>query len=129
MLNMMMRDQNPGLARRFQPQNMVEFEDFGDRELLKVFVALCRKQHVYAPLEVKLRAVKMLAQQRTLPNFGNVGAVVNLVADAKQRMALRLGDEALEAGEQELQLSDVDVDGEQADPEQALATLAGYGEI
>lgn len=77
----MLRDQNPGLSRRFSPSNALHFDDFADDELLQIVSGECQRLELYASLDVKLRAVKLLAQQRALPNFGNAGAAKNLLAE------------------------------------------------
>mgnify|MGYP003993368945 CR=1 FL=1 len=38
----MLRDQNPGLARRFNPDDKFLFEDFGEGELMTILKASSR---------------------------------------------------------------------------------------
>lgn len=85
----MLRDQNPGLARRFNPDSALWFEDFSDAELLRILSAECVKTHTRASFSVKRVAVKHLSRRRALPNFGNAGAVKSMLADAKRRMVSR----------------------------------------
>lgn len=125
----MLREQNPGLSRRFQPANAFEFEDFTDEELLETFVSYCKKDSVYAPPEVKALAVKVLRQQRTLPNFGNAGAVKNLLSQAKQNALCRLGDNTL-AEKLVLEPKDLQPDLKGiSEQDEALKILQGYGSI
>jgi AAA+ superfamily predicted ATPase len=125
----MLREQNPGLSRRFQPANAFEFEDFTDSELLETFVSYCRKDSVYAPPDVKALAVKLLRQQRTLPNFGNAGAVKTLLAQSKQNAANRQGNDAaserLTLLPKDLQPKTVGL----SEQEEALKILEGFGSI
>ncbi len=87
----MCRDQNPGLARRFNASVPVRFEDYTDDELGCILTEECTRLGLVAPLAVKQHLVlRKLRPLRSLPNFGNAGAVHTMLADAKARMALRL---------------------------------------
>jgi hypothetical protein len=68
----------------------VRFEDYSDVELAQILSAECRKLELDVPLPVKRHAIKKLAKLRSLPNFGNAGAVQTMLADAKGRMAVRV---------------------------------------
>ncbi len=86
----MMRDSNPGLARRFAVANAFTFADYSDDELMKMLSASLEQQHITAPFAAKMAAVECLAYQRRLPNFGNGGAVNNLISAAKMRAQQRM---------------------------------------
>ncbi len=84
------RNQNPGLARRFNASMPVRFEDYGDQELAVIMNAECKRLGLEMPLAVRKAALARLAKLRNLPNFGNAGALQTLLADAKARKAARL---------------------------------------
>ena len=87
----MFRTGNPGLARRFRIDDAFMFADYNDAELEKIMQARARAEGVYVPPEVARVAVReVLAKQRSKPNFGNVGAVNNLLQSGKAA-ALRRG--------------------------------------
>ena len=96
-ISSMMRNANPGLARRFQMSDAFEFEDYGDEDLLCILQSKAKKMQLVMDLSTAREAVKILAQERRLPNFGNAGAVDNLLSRAVQKMEIRLeGVSALE---------------------------------
>jgi hypothetical protein len=84
------RNQNPGLARRFNASLPIRFEDYNDNELAIIATAECAKLGLDMPLAVKQHMVKQLRRLRALPNFGNAGAVHTMLSDAKARMAVRV---------------------------------------
>ena len=105
----MLGEQNPGLARRFHASHPFVFEDFSDDELMDILSEMCDSFEVHMPLAVKTIAVKQLAQQRALPNFGNAGAMTTMLTDAKARMSERLRSKNITA--QHLKrLEEVDLD-------------------
>ena len=95
----MMREQNPGLARRFnnvvQP---VRFEDYSNSELLRIVSGYCRKIEVWIRYAHRCEASSCLhVIQKLRARFcarasqlfiGNV--VETLVSDAKARLSARL---------------------------------------
>jgi Cdc6-like AAA superfamily ATPase len=113
------RNQNAGLTRRFQfPDNPVYFDDFTDEELL-VLVSNALKHHkVAAPIDVKMLIVKLVARRRSLPNFGNAGAVNSMIADIVQRFRNRAGKER-EEGDR-LTAADVKPPSAEGDPFELL---------
>lgn len=119
----MLRDQNPGLARRFDPV-LLEFEDFNDNELLCILSQSCKKNNLTASFDVKRQAVSLLARRRNLPNFGNAGAVHSLVSESVKRISAR------NATDRVLSIEDVDslAKGQLA-PEIALNDIKGFGQI
>ncbi|GMF43657.1 unnamed protein product [Phytophthora fragariaefolia] len=78
----MLRTQNPGLMRRFPPQHAFQFEDYTDQELLDILEWNCAKHNVSCPYDVAEALLKQLALQKTQPNFGNAGAVEQLLKHA-----------------------------------------------
>ena len=113
-ISKMLRNQNPGLARRFDLSYALSFDDFDDEELLWIFSDCCKRSNLEAPIEVKCAAVKQLSKQRTMKNFGNAGAVNNLLSDAKKRRQLRLKREN-KAGESSEGLTAEDITGQKCD--------------
>ncbi|ORY39360.1 hypothetical protein BCR33DRAFT_788369 [Rhizoclosmatium globosum] len=86
----MLRTQNPGLSRRFPREYAFEFADYTDSELLDLFNFECRKKRIAVEsFAVKKRAIEVLSKQRNLPNFGNAGAVKNLLVNAISKASAR----------------------------------------
>ena len=115
----MIRTQNPGLARRFPPQYAFRFDDYDDDELLEIFEAACEREHVAASSDVAELVLQQLGRQRALPNFGNAGAVHQLLRHAMAKATLRDGDRV------ELRVEDVvdkkqDEEGDEEDDPLAL---------
>jgi len=75
----MMRNANPGLARRFDWNNPIVFEDFTEDELLLILNDYLRKKAIPATVPAVLAAMDVLSRKRRLPNFGNAGEVHNVV--------------------------------------------------
>jgi len=131
----MLREQNPGLARRFNPQSALQFPDYDDSCLGVIAVRMCAAEGVELSLPVLRCMVQTLARQRSLPNFGNAGAVANLLSVAKAHMILRVG----AASDDQLALTVADVVGEgrqshggvgaDADPLQPLRHLYASGAV
>ena len=124
----MFREQNPGLTRRFSPENAFNFDDFDDYQLLEVFTKLCKDEQLRAPFSVRSHAVKLLSKQRRLPNFGNAGAVKTLFNESKKRMVNRLHSQSSKSKPvRELIIEDIDQNyGIAKDP---LSQLKGFGTI
>jgi AAA+ superfamily predicted ATPase len=86
----MLREGNPGLSRRFRVEDAFRFADYTDQELTTIMLARAKGMSLYLTPELASEAVtKVLAKQRAKPNFGNVGAVNNLLEHGKERMMLR----------------------------------------
>jgi DNA polymerase III delta prime subunit len=85
----MLREQNPGLARRFPLEYAFRFEDYTPSELITIFSRFCADESIRISPEVIERASSVLERQRNLPNFGNAGAVKNLIQSASAKAALR----------------------------------------
>lgn len=89
-MEVMLKNCNPGLSRRFQLENAFIFEDYDDLALTKILSAAASKDGLDVSIEVCVFAVKMLSRARAQPHFGNAGAVNNLLSSAKLRMQDRL---------------------------------------
>ena len=103
----MLRNQNPGLARRFPREYAFIFDDYTPQELLKIFNLKCRDLEVTPNQETAKKALKVLKKQKKLANFGNAGAVEMLLRAADAKAALRgkgggrISIEAADIGEEE----------------------------
>jgi SpoVK/Ycf46/Vps4 family AAA+-type ATPase len=85
----MMSKVNPGLSRRFQIENAFQFPDFDDAALVRILMQKGHDQALLLGLNVAKRAVLALAKARAKPNFGNAGAVDNILSKAVSRMQMR----------------------------------------
>lgn len=105
----MIREQNPGLARRFNPEEAFFFPDFDDGQLLSILKSSLRKLNLSMDRNVREKAIELLAAKRRMPRFGNAGDVNNLLDKAYKAMSARdqhtrtvciedLGESAREAG-------------------------------
>ena len=81
---------NPGLARRFQMENAFVFQDYDDAALVRILRSRCKKDGLGIDLDTANYAISQLARARAQPNFGNAGAVNNLLGRAKLCMQARL---------------------------------------
>uniref|UniRef100_A0AAV1UG65 AAA+ ATPase domain-containing protein n=1 Tax=Peronospora matthiolae TaxID=2874970 RepID=A0AAV1UG65_9STRA len=115
----MLRTQNPGLRRRFPPEHAFHFEDYTEHELLDILEFNCAKRSVTCSYEVADAMLKQLALQRTQPNFGNAGAVEQLLKQALGRAMNRpmVHDKTL------LTLEDVGVKVESSEQDDPLNVL------
>lgn len=126
----MLRTQNPGLMRRFPPQYAFHFEDYTERELLDILEWNCAKRNVTCPYNVAEALLKQLALQKTQPNFGNAGAVEQLLKHALGKAMSR----SMVNGMTVLTLDDVGVEEgpeskKQKDPLRLLDELYRMDEI
>eukprot|EP01060_Flectonema_neradi_P033850 TRINITY_DN5789_c0_g2_i4.p1 TRINITY_DN5789_c0_g2~~TRINITY_DN5789_c0_g2_i4.p1 ORF type:complete len:3745 (+),score=744.53 TRINITY_DN5789_c0_g2_i4:86-11320(+) len=90
----MLREQNPGLARRFNDAYALYFDDFTDDQLLSILESQLKGLDVKATLDFKDGAIKTLSKQRERGNFGNAGAVSNLLKAALQKGTARAEDKS-----------------------------------
>lgn len=103
----MIRNQNPGLSRRFPKEQAFYFDDYSGGELLKILELNLKKNGATASLEFKKKVLKILEKQKQQSNFGNAGSVEQIVVGAMQKASERLDGEKVSQG---LVLEDVDVD-------------------
>lgn len=80
----MLNNSNPGLARRFRLSDAFYFDDFSDADLMRVLDDKLNKQGLRATESARTVAIEVLARQRDRPNFGNGGAVENMISRAKE---------------------------------------------
>ncbi|KAL7906401.1 P-loop containing nucleoside triphosphate hydrolase protein [Trichoderma velutinum] len=79
----MFQNVNPGLSRRFSVDTPFVFEDFDDDALKKVLDLKLKDSGFTTTGEGKTAALDVLIRERNRPNFGNGGAVTNLLSKAK----------------------------------------------
>uniref|UniRef100_A0A7S0VPX4 AAA+ ATPase domain-containing protein n=1 Tax=Hemiselmis tepida TaxID=464990 RepID=A0A7S0VPX4_9CRYP len=112
----MVKDSNPGLARRFQLDCAFEFEDYDDSALVRILRGKAERAGLAIGLDTAVYAVERLEKARSQGNFGNAGAVENLLSQAKLAMVaagrseLRRCDFCPEAGEDEGREEDIFAD-------------------
>ena len=95
----MIRNANPGLARRFNMADAFQFDDYSDEDLLWILRNKAKNKKLPISFDTAKFAVKMLSEQRRLPNFGNAGAVNNILSRAVQNMQSRLTESGASASE------------------------------
>jgi ATPase family associated with various cellular activities (AAA)/AAA lid domain len=101
----MLRNQNPGLTRRFPKEHAFYFDDYNDNELLEIMKGNLKANQVKASLEFCEKALAVLRKQRAQSNFGNAGAAELIVKGALLRAADRLSTSC-----DAMTLEDVDID-------------------
>lgn len=92
----MLRNANPGMARRFPLDSAFQFDDFSDPELRQILDLKLKKQGLEATDEAKDVAISLLSRARDRSNFGNAGAVENLLSSAKDNWQKRVSSSSLE---------------------------------
>jgi hypothetical protein len=80
---------NPGLSRRFRIEDAFHFKDFGDSELQEILLSKLKKQGLEATPDAVTTAMEVLGRARNRLNFGNGGAVDNLLSSAKTNYQAR----------------------------------------
>src|SRR5262245_15500901 len=78
-----------GLSRRFAIEDAFKFDDFTETELREILEGKLKKQDLSATPRAKDVAMELLNRERNRPNFGNGGAVENLLGQAKSRYMTR----------------------------------------
>jgi hypothetical protein len=86
----MLRTCNPGLARRFRPDDAFIFENYDDDALRTILLSKAASAGLAVPDDTASAAVALLARQRQKKHFGNGGAVENLLTRAKEALAARV---------------------------------------
>ena len=89
-MHRMLRNQNPGLRRRFNPDNQFVFEDFSDQQLLMIMKSAIANEGLQVDLTTLVEAVSEISKKRAMPHFGNAGAVNSMISSAKIRLASRV---------------------------------------
>ena len=86
----MLRDCNPGLARRFRIEDALRFDDYDDSTLVQIMHTMLTDRGLKIAPGVAEEAVNVvLSKQRAKQHFGNAGAVKNLIEKGIARMSSR----------------------------------------
>ncbi|PNP38328.1 hypothetical protein TGAMA5MH_09686 [Trichoderma gamsii] len=86
----MFQNVNPGLSRRFSVDMPFVFEDFDDDALRQVLEFKLKASGFTTTGEGKTAALDVLIRERNRANFGNGGAIENLLSKAKASYQKRL---------------------------------------
>ncbi|KOS16916.1 NFX1-type zinc finger-containing protein 1 [Escovopsis weberi] len=89
-MDQMFRNVNPGLSRRFSVDNPFVFEDFDDDGLRQVLEFKMKDSGFKTTVEGLRVALDVLIRERNRPNFGNGGAIENLLSRAKMSYQKRM---------------------------------------
>lgn len=123
----MIRERNPGLARRFPPEFAFRFDDYEPNELLKIWTKYCQDREVKFSPEVADKALEILKSQKNRGNFGNAGAVEQLIKNATMKASSRKSEKV---GVIQLRVEDLASNvTRSADPFAALDKLYNVGHI
>ncbi|KAI2464319.1 P-loop containing nucleoside triphosphate hydrolase protein [Annulohypoxylon bovei var. microspora] len=76
------RNTNPGFQRRFPLEDAFEFDNYDATTLGNILDIMLAKDGITATGDAKSIAMEILLRQSDLPNFGNGGAVRNLISRA-----------------------------------------------
>ncbi|KJK78565.1 hypothetical protein H634G_06263 [Metarhizium anisopliae BRIP 53293] len=79
----MFQNVNPGLSRRFAIDSPFIFQDFDDDALSRILDLKLKDGGFQANAQAKRVALDILSRERNRPNFGNAGAIDNLLSKAK----------------------------------------------
>ena len=116
-MEVMFKNVNPGLSRRFQLDQAYEFPDYDDEALLKILRSKAKESTLSISVSTAKRVVRSLAKARAKPNFGNAGAVDSLLSHAKEHMQKRDGTA------DQLTLSDFSISDQSSIDESGLARI------
>lgn len=86
----MLRNQNPGLARRFPKDYAFYFDDYNEDELLQILNFNLKRHQVDASSNFREKAIDVLSVKRAQANFGNAGEVELLVKGAVLKASKRI---------------------------------------
>ena len=86
----MVRNVNPGLGRRFDADNPVEFDDFDDNELKRILKMKAKSSNTLVLKSAIDYAVGEIAKNRPNKDFGNAGSVENSLNAAIKRAMYRV---------------------------------------
>ncbi|KND87314.1 NFX1-type zinc finger-containing protein 1 [Tolypocladium ophioglossoides CBS 100239] len=79
----MFQNVNPGLSRRFAIDSPFVFQDFDDGALQQILDLKLKNSGFNVTGQAKQVAMEVLGRERNRPNFGNGGAIDNLLSKAK----------------------------------------------
>ncbi|EHK17219.1 uncharacterized protein TRIVIDRAFT_210598 [Trichoderma virens Gv29-8] len=106
----MFQNVNPGLSRRFSVDTPFMFEDFDDDALRQVLDLKLKVSGFTTTGEGKTAALDVLIRERNRSNFGNGGAIENLLSKAKASYQKRLSAGTIKKNQLEAEDFDEDFD-------------------
>lgn len=92
---------NPGLRRRFPPENIVHFPDYGPDELFQIFAKMAVERELAldaSALQPIRQVIEQMHAQRD-ESFGNAGEMRNLLEALERRHAVRVTQQKLRIDE------------------------------
>jgi len=84
------RKTNPGFQRRFPLEDAFVFENYDDKALEELLDLMIAQDKISVTPEAKEVAMEVLKRERDRPNFGNGGAVRNLLSRAQIAYSKRI---------------------------------------
>lgn len=118
------RNTNPGFQRRFPLDTAFVFDDYDDKALAEIMDIMLTKDGITATEEAKAAGIEVLRRERDRPNFGNGGAVRNLISRAQVIYSKRLASQDKEKPErendlasQEARINHIELQPQDFDPE------------
>jgi Cdc6-like AAA superfamily ATPase len=87
----MLGEQNPGLARRFPKEQAFIFDDYSEKELLQILDYNLMRRQIDVTLEFREKAMDVISIMSKSGNFGNAGAVDQVINGAVALAAKRAG--------------------------------------
>lgn len=82
------RNTNQGFARRFPPENTFTFEAYNESELRELLLLGAKRRNLHLPFPCLETLSKRLVKKSKMSNFGNAGAV-NQLLDTVQDVAFK----------------------------------------
>lgn len=84
------RNTNPGFQRRFPLEDAFVFDNYDDKTLGQILDIMLDQNDIAATDDAKAVAMEVLRRERDRPNFGNGGAVRNLLSRAQVTYSKRM---------------------------------------
>jgi len=110
----MLDNQNPGLRRRFAPDQAFRFEDYNNNQLEKILSDGCKAKSYKPSIEFREKALKFLdMQRRSESHFGNAGSVQNLLKGAVSKATSKR--KCSPDGSLRLEAEDIELPGDNSD--------------
>jgi hypothetical protein len=85
-VNALLRDANPGLARRFRAEDAFRFADYSDAQLTEILREKVRAAGLSVTLPTAEAAVRIISRERARPNFARCMRGKARAQDARARM-------------------------------------------
>ncbi|KAI1460231.1 P-loop containing nucleoside triphosphate hydrolase protein [Annulohypoxylon moriforme] len=111
------RNTNPGFQRRFPLEDAFVFENYDTKTLGEILDIMLAQDGLSVTEEAKSVATEILERQRELPNFGNGGAVRNMISRALATYNKRISSIARELEDREDEQNKIILEPHDFDPE------------